>query len=279
MTLEGVAVIAAVAIVPVVALMLSAFVKTSVVLALLRNALGAPQAPPGIVVTGLALLVTVFVMAPVGEQVLDAVAPVTATAPARLRGALPPGPGRAVVPPTPGDTMPATGSAPGTAAQSGGGAAATGGTAADVPTGAAGGGAGSDPLAGRELPHDLAGWTVAAERAEGPVRAFLVRHAHAGDRAAFVALARQLRGPDVAEDDLLVLSAAFVTSELTEAFAIAFLVFLPFLVLDLVVGIGLSSAGLTTVSPAAVSLPLKLLLFVAVDGWRLLVEGLIRGYA
>ena len=55
--------------------------------------------------------------------------------------------------------------------------------------------------------------------------------------------------------------------------------FLPFLVLDLVVGIGLSSAGLTTVSPAAVSLPLKLLLFVAVGGWRLLVEGLIRGYA
>ncbi len=135
------------------------------------------------------------------------------------------------------------------------------------------------PLAGRALPEGEAGWVAALGRAAVPVRAFLVRHAHAEDRATFVALARELRGADVADDDLLALSAAFVTSELTEAFAIAFLVFLPFLVLDLVVGIGLSSAGLTTVSPAAVSLPLKLLLFVAVGGWRLLVEGLIRGYA
>ena len=125
----------------------------------------------------------------------------------------------------------------------------------------------------------VTGWSAALARASVPVRAFLVRHAHADDRAAFVKLAREVRGADVAEDDLLALSAAFVTSELTEAFAIAFLVFLPFLVLDLVVGIGLSSAGLTTVSPSAVALPLKLLLFVAVDGWRLLVEGLIRGYA
>ncbi len=239
MTLEGLAVIAAVAIVPMVALMLSAFVKTSVVLALLRNALGSPQAPPGLVVTGLALLITVFVMAPVGEQVLEAVAPVAVIAPGA--GAQPVAPGGAATVPAP------------------------------VVDG--------DWLAGRTLPEDEAGWAAAVGRAAVPVRAFLMRHAHPEDRAAFVALARELRGADVADDDLLALSAAFVTSELTEAFAIAFLVFLPFLVLDLVVGIGLSSAGLTTVSPAAVSLPLKLLLFVAVDGWRLLVEGLIRGYA
>jgi type III secretion protein R len=245
-TLEGVVAIGAVAIVPIVALMLSAFVKTSVVLALLRNALGAPQAPPGLVVTGVALLVTVFVMAPVGEQVLDAVAPVRAPAAASPRAPGPAVPGGAPTTPGPGGVAP---------------------------------GQPVDPLAGRELPHDAAEWSAALARASVPVRAFLLRHAHAEDRAAFVGLARELRGPEVADDDLLALAAAFVTSELTEAFAIAFLVFLPFLVLDLVVGVGLASAGLTTVSPVAVSLPLKLVLFVAVDGWRLLVEGLIRGYA
>ena len=121
-------------------------------------------------------------------------------------------------------------------------------------------------------------WLAAADRAQVPIRAFLARHAHAEDRATFTALARDLRGHEVADDDLLVLAAAFVTSELAEAFAIAFLVFLPFLVLDLVVGIGLGALGLTSTPPSTVSLPLKLVLFVAVDGWRLLVDGLARGY-
>jgi flagellar biosynthesis protein FliP len=75
-----------------------------------------------------------------------------------------------------------------------------------------------------------------------------------------------------------VLAPAFVTSELKEAFAIAVLLFLPFLVLDLVVGLTLAALGLHQTSPQVVALPLKLLLFVAVDGWRLLIEGLIRGY-
>ena len=279
MTLESVVVVAAVALVPVVALMLSAFVKTSVVLALLRNALGAPQAPPGLVVTGLALLITVFVMAPVGEQVLDAVAPVHdaggATTPGCPTPTTPPGgPSGASRPARAGE---GSGAAPATSGGQAAGAAHGGAVAASP--GESERGAVTDPLAGRELPEDAVGWSAALARAAVPVRAFLARHAHANDRAAFVALARELRGPGVADDDLLALAAAFVTSELTEAFAIAFLVFLPFLVLDLVVGIGLSSAGLTTVSPVAVALPLKLVLFVAVDGWRLLVEGLIRGYA
>jgi type III secretion protein R len=202
---ENVAVIVAVAVVPLVALMLSAFVKVSVVLALLRNAIGAPQAPPNLVVTGLALLVTAFVMMPVGEQV-----------------------------------------------------------AAAVKAGPA--------------PTQPAEWLGAADRAQAPVKTFLAKHAHAEDRATFIALARDLRGADVPEDDLLALAAAFVTSELTEAFAIAFLVFLPFLVLDLVVGLGLGALGLTSTQPSTVALPLKLVLFVAVDGWRLLVDGLVRGY-
>ncbi len=221
MTADGVAVVVAVAVVPLAVLMLSAFVKVSVVLALLRNAIGSPQAPPNLVVTGLALLITAFVMAPVGEQVVAAVRGVPAVAPQRQL----PAPGPAVT-----------------------------------------------------MPEGAVAWLAAAERAQVPVKAFLGRHAHVEDRATFVALARDLRGADVAEDDLLVLAAAFVTSELTEAFAIAFLVFLPFLVLDLVVGIGLAALGLSSTPPSTVALPLKLVLFVAIDGWRLLVDGLARGY-
>lgn len=205
----------AVAAVPLLALAVSAFVKMSVVMALLRNAVGAPQAPPDLVVTGLALLLTIFVMAPIANQVVAAV-----EGPAPAEGA----PAIDLEHPPPG------------------------------------------------------GWSAAAERAAVPVRAFLVRHAHAEDRASFAAVAADLRGEPVADDDLTVLAVAFVTSELTEAFAIAFLVFVPFLVLDLIIGVALGALGLTTVQPSTVALPLKLLLFVAVDGWRLLFEGLLRGY-
>ena len=225
MTGSNAAALVAVAAVPLLAMMLSAFVKTSVVMSLLRNALGAPQAPPDLLVTGLALLLTIFVMTPVARDVVAAIERPT-VAPAPAPGVPPPAPYHLDL---------------------------------DTP------------------PPD--GWLAAAERGAVPVRMFLARHAHADDRATFARVAGDLRGAPVADDDLTVLSLAFVSSELAEAFAIAFLVFLPFLVLDLVVGIGLASAGLTTVSPAAVALPLKLLLFVAVGGWRLLLEGLIRGYA
>jgi type III secretion protein R len=85
-------------------------------------------------------------------------------------------------------------------------------------------------------------------------------------------------GKDVTGDELWVLAPAFIASELREAFAIAVLIFLPFLVIDLVVALGLASLGLQASSPQTVALPFKLLLFVAVDGWRLLLDSLLRGY-
>jgi type III secretion protein R len=86
-------------------------------------------------------------------------------------------------------------------------------------------------------------------------------------------------GRDVAGDETWVLAPAFLTTELREAFAIAVLIFIPFLVIDLVVALSLAALGLQLTQPQVVALPLKLLLFVAVDGWRLLIEGLLRGYA
>ena len=122
----------------------------------------------------------------------------------------------------------------------------------------------------------------AAGVAAGPLRAFLARFARQDDRATFLDLARRARPPEarakVQDSDLAVLAPAFVVSELRRAFTIGFLVFLPFLVVDLVVANVLLALGLTQLSPTALSLPFKLLLFVAVDGWRLLARGLVLGY-
>ena len=80
------------------------------------------------------------------------------------------------------------------------------------------------------------------------------------------------------DSDFAVLAPAFVVSELRRAFTIGFLVFLPFLVVDLLVANVLLALGLTQLSPTSVALPFKLLLFVAVDGFRLIARGLVLGY-
>jgi type III secretion protein R len=83
----------------------------------------------------------------------------------------------------------------------------------------------------------------------------------------------------VSNTDLLILAPSFVTSELKEAFAIGFLLFIPFLIIDMVIANVLLSLGMHMLSPTTVSLPFKLLLFVMVDGWALLTRGLVLGYA
>jgi type III secretion protein R len=131
------------------------------------------------------------------------------------------------------------------------------------------------PAGGLERTLDAA--TAAGE----PLRTFLRRFARADDRQAFLELARRVRPPrsEVAESDFAVLAPAFVVSELRRAFTIGFLLFLPFLVVDLVTANVLLALGLAQLSPTSVALPFKLLLFVAADGWRLLARGLVLGYA
>jgi type III secretion protein R len=220
--MNSVAVWAIVAIAPLVVLTLTSFVKLSIVLSLLRNAIGAPDAPSGLVVTGVALVLTFFVMAPVAIDMVHA----AAAAPA------------AEVAPAPGSV---------------------------------------DEAVRQLVPGEYKAQLDAAERALEPLRAWLGKHAGAADKTTFVGLANQL-GKQVKGDELWVLAPAFIATELREAFAIAVLLFLPFLVIDLVVALGLASLGLQASSPQAIALPFKLLLFVAVDGWRLLLESLLRGY-
>jgi flagellar biosynthesis protein FliP len=122
------------------------------------------------------------------------------------------------------------------------------------------------------------GALAAVAAASEPVRAFLERNARPEEVALFVELSTRNGAPAAEAGSFTVLVPAFVTTELREAFVVGFLVFLPFLVVDLVAANILMSMGMVMVSPASISLPFKILLFVLVDGWPLLMKGLALGY-
>ncbi|OGQ05621.1 MAG: EscR/YscR/HrcR family type III secretion system export apparatus protein [Deltaproteobacteria bacterium RIFCSPLOWO2_12_FULL_44_12] len=212
-------VLAALSLVPFVIMMVTSFVKLSVVLSLIRNALGTQQVPPNVVVTGLALILTIYVMAPVGMQIYDV-------------------------------------------AQS------------TINQGT------NQPLMSQASVELL---TKAVKEGKEPVRDFLLKHTHDQERKLFYNLSVEMRKTEEAKKDLtdkdfLVMIPGFVISELTEAFQIGFIIFLPFLIIDLVIANILLSLGMFQISPVTLSLPFKLLLFVMVDGWHLIVKGLIQGY-
>jgi len=206
--LTMVAALAALSLAPFLLVVTTSFLKIAVVLSLLRNALGTPRVPPTMVITGLAVALTVVAMAPTAQRV-----------------------------------------------------------AAAAEQGMAGKPAGVEALLG------------AGERAKEPIREFLLAHADADALDALHDLAQRAR-PDeaVGRQDLVVVVPAFILSELKEAFLIGFVIFLPFLVLDLLVANVLLALGMHMLSPTTVSLPFKLLLFVAVDGWTLIIRGLLEGY-
>jgi type III secretion protein R len=135
------------------------------------------------------------------------------------------------------------------------------------------------PLLGRSLsdPSELITNTVDAVRE--PLRGFLASNSSAKERERFVNLARKKAGgASVGDSDFMVIVPAFLVTELLEAFALGFAIYLPFLVIDLVVANVLLGLGMQTLNPNQISLPFKLLLFVAADGWGLLAESLVTGY-
>ncbi len=137
-------------------------------------------------------------------------------------------------------------------------------------------------FAGKQAPDTVALVQGGIEAVREPMRDFLKRSASESERARFLDVAKSARTPEdrasVGGDDFTVLVPAFVVSQLTEAFAIGFLLYLPFLVIDLVVSNVLLALGMQMMSPTQVSLPFKLLLFVAIDGWGLLSRSLVAGY-
>ena len=133
-------------------------------------------------------------------------------------------------------------------------------------------------------PTDTLFETDAIVKAAEPFREFLAKHTSDRERAFFVHTAERLwgDGPDepavVDPESFYILIPSFCVSELTKAFQIGFLVYLPFIAIDIIISNILLAMGMMMVSPVTISLPFKLLLFVMVDGWTLLIQGLIRGY-
>ena len=205
MSLQVLIIMGLLTILPGILLMMTSFTRIIVVLAVLRQALGLQQTPPNQVLIGLALFLSLFVMAPTISQInTTAIQPYAA-----------------------------------------------------------------GQLAGTQM----------IEAAGKPLHAFMVKQTRVKDVTMFAEMAKS--GPYASPNDIpfSVLLPAFITSELKTAFQIGFLIFLHFLVIDLVIATVLMSLGMAMLSPTIISLPFKLLLFVLVDGWALTMGSLANSFA
>ena len=204
LSIQVLALMTALTVLPALLLSMTAFTRIVIVLAILRQALGTPQTPPNQVLIGLALFLTFFVMSPVFTRAYD----------------------EAVVPYMAGE---------------------------------------QDAM-------------TAAKNAIVPLRGFMMDQVRENDLKLFVELSghEPYAGPE--EVPLSVVIPSFITSELKTAFQIGFLIFIPFLIIDLVVASVLMSMGMMMLSPMLISLPFKIMLFVLVDGWSLLVGTLASSF-
>ncbi len=118
----------------------------------------------------------------------------------------------------------------------------------------------------------------AFKNSEGPIREFMFKQTREKDLALFVALSRSSRPRTPADISTVVLIPAFVISELKRAFEMGFIIFIPFLIIDMVVASILMSMGMLMLPPVLISLPFKILLFIMVDGWNLIVRSLALSF-
>ncbi|WP_374349754.1 flagellar type III secretion system pore protein FliP [Chitinimonas sp.] len=126
--------------------------------------------------------------------------------------------------------------------------------------------------------EDKITFNEAVERGSKPLKQFMMRQTRQKDLAVFIQLSNSAKPKTPDDISLKVLIPAYVTSELKTAFQIAFLVFIPFLIIDMVVASVLMAMGMMMVSPVVISLPFKIMLFVLVDGWTLLITSLVQSF-
>ena len=199
-------------IVPIFLMMATSYVKIVVVLLLVRNALGVQQIPPQMVINGLAMVLTVFIMTPVGYDTM----------------ALP-----------------------------------------------------EKETAGREAIDPTEVFAV-AEKVSPPLKHFLTVNTDERVSNMFVSTAQRIWPEEmrdsVKSDDWAVLIPSFTITELTKAFQIGFVLYLAFIAIDLIISNILLAMGMMMVSPMTISLPFKLLLFVTLDGWLKITQGLLLSY-
>jgi type III secretion protein R len=140
-----------------------------------------------------------------------------------------------------------------------------------------------DPVAADNPIESTGDILATADRAKEPLREFLMKHSDPRERAFFLRTQQRIGDPmkanELKESDFVIVIPSFVVRELTVAFQIGFLIFLPFLVIDMVISNILLAMGMMMLSPVTISLPFKILLFVLVDGWVKLSHGLVLSYA
>ena len=140
------------------------------------------------------------------------------------------------------------------------------------------GGDANNPPLGQPLQRNELTTVQALERTSAPLKVFMLRYTRKKDLSLFLKIAKAPAPKTKAEVPIECLLPAFLISELKTAFEIGFMIFLPFLIVDMVVASILLSMGMMMLPPVTISLPFKILLFVVVDGWYLIVGSLVRGY-
>ena len=212
-----------------IAMIATSYLKSVVVMSLIRNALGIQSIPPNMVLNALAIILTFYIMAPVASESWSAIVESQKSMVASSQAAA----------------------------------------------------KASNPQNPQVSTFDLSSLDLG--KAAEPFRKFLSDHTAPRERAFFVNTAETLWGKDgepavVDPESFWILLPSFCVSELTKAFQIGFLVYLPFIAIDIIVSNILLAMGMMMVSPVTISLPFKLLLFVMVNGWTILVQGLVKGY-
>ncbi|WP_235853340.1 flagellar type III secretion system pore protein FliP [Luxibacter massiliensis] len=193
-----------IALLPSILVMVTSFTRTIIILSFLRNALGIQQTPPNIVLIGISLFLTLFIMDPVIK---------------------------------------------------------------DINTNA------YTPYKNQEITQE-----EALDRAQVPLKDFMLKNTETSALNLFTEMSGTEQVENVEELPMTVIIPSFMTSELKRGFVAGFLIFIPFLLIDIIVSSTLMSMGMMMLPPAMISLPFKLLLFVTVDGWELLFSSIVKSF-
>ena len=203
-TLELLLMLTLISLLPSLLIMCTSFLRTIIMLSFLRNAMGIQQSPPNMVLVGIALFLTLYIMTPVIDEINE------------------------------------------TAYQ---------------------------PYIREEITQREA-WT----RAQVPLKEFMLRNTGEDTLNLFMDMANEEIVEEAVDLPLTVVTPSFMTEELKRAFTAGFLLYIPFLLIDIIVSSTLMSMGMMMLPPAMISLPFKLLLFVTVDGWQLLFSSIVTGF-
>ena len=203
-TLEILMLMTTVSLLPSILIMMTSFTRIIIILSFLRNAMGVQQLPPNMVLIGISIFLTLFIMSPVIDDInQNAYTPYTS----------------------------------------------------------------------QQITQEQA-----IERAQIPLREFMLRQTETGTLNMYAEFAGQELSDNVSEIAMKIVVPAFMTTELKRAFVIGFLLFIPFMLIDLIVASTLMSMGMMMLPPAMISLPFKILLFITIDGWNLLFSTIIKGF-